>query len=399
MNIVILTGNYFPKPSPNGNIAHIIAKEFSSSDKVSVVCINRGTIHVKNKNLKIISVSTFHRRIRNYFEERNNSKGVLLTSVYRSLYSMLTGMSPDNWYTRAAFKQLKKINEQKKIDIIISLNNPIEAHKAAIKFKEQYSTKVVSYWLDQYTDVKKLHRFKIFKNLNYKNNLSLEKWIHNTSDLNLINENREKWIIKHFRNDNSEIVHHPLISSKSFPSEVSDENINITYAGTFYKGLRNPTNLLNFFNKIKSNNIKLNIYSKGDCGDILSKYNESDIININEIVDKEELMKIYMQTNILINIGNTNNTQMPSKLYEYIDTGRPILNFYYNDDYAFTLKDYPCQLSIPYNKINDYEDEIMNFIYSYANSILPKEKILSSYYEATPGYIVSLIKSKLNVKN
>ena len=58
-------------------------------------------------------------------------------------------------------------------------------------------------------------------------------------------------------------------------------------------------------------------------------------------------------TNIVINLGNTVINQIPSKIFELISSGKPIINFYFSKDdpslkyfakrpmcYSFNLSDY-----------------------------------------------------------
>ncbi|WP_342388767.1 hypothetical protein [Salinicoccus bachuensis] len=393
MNIVILTGNYLPTPSPNGNIAKIIAEQLSiEGDNVYVICFDKGFIPLSDSSIKPVPITTLHRRLRYYFIEKNIPLGVKITSLYRVGYRLITGRTQESWYIKKALNSLKKINNEEEIDLIISLNNPIEAHISAIKFKEEFGTKVITYWLDQYSDASKIHKYSLFKEKNYNNNILKEKWIHNSSNLNLITENRVEWIKNYIGQNNYSITKYPLITKKNYSNNSNSNQINITYAGSFYKNLREPLQLLSFFEKLNEQNVYLNVYAKGDCEETLNQFRDTKNINIFSVKSKEEIIEIYTQSNILINIGNSNPTQMPSKLYEYIDMGVPILNFYYSNDYEDVLRDYPYHLSIPYERLNEYEGQIIDFINKYSKMRLSKKNILSYYYEATPEYVVSKIK-------
>ena len=63
---------------------------------------------------------------------------------------------------------------------------------------------------------------------------------------------------------------------------------------------------------------------------------------------KEECDKILNEANIIINIGNEIANQIPSKVFEYISLGKPIVNFFsiQNDTSKKVLKNYPLVLNI-----------------------------------------------------
>ena len=62
----------------------------------------------------------------------------------------------------------------------------------------------------------------------------------------------------------------------------------------------------------------------------------------------EALQRQYAETEVLVNIGNAVDNQMPSKIFEYISTGKPIINIFKSTDCP-TLKylgRYPLVLNI-----------------------------------------------------
>ena len=70
---------------------------------------------------------------------------------------------------------------------------------------------------------------------------------------------------------------------------------------------------------------------------------------------------------ILVNIGNTNPYQEPSKLIEYVHAGRPIINIatISNDSSAILLEKYPAVFSIltPITTKNSHQiNDLVKFI-------------------------------------
>ena len=65
-------------------------------------------------------------------------------------------------------------------------------------------------------------------------------------------------------------------------------------------------------------------------------------------VDNDEAESILMSADILVNIGNSVSNQIPSKLFDYISTGKPILNIYKNKNCPSLeiLSKYPDVLNV-----------------------------------------------------
>ena len=80
--------------------------------------------------------------------------------------------------------------------------------------------------------------------------------------------------------------------------------------------------------------------------------------------NKEEVARIYQEADILVNIGNAIDNQMPSKIFEYISTGKPILNFYKvpNCPTLKYLNNYPLALNL-------YEPDVLQDTERYSKQI------------------------------
>ena len=80
----------------------------------------------------------------------------------------------------------------------------------------------------------------------------------------------------------------------------------------------------------------------------------------------EEVLEKINSPGILINIGNTNKYQLPSKLVEYISSGNPIINFasISEDSSSEFLSEFHETLSIFQNEgtENEHVQTIFDFI-------------------------------------
>ena len=95
----------------------------------------------------------------------------------------------------------------------------------------------------------------------------------------------------------------------------------------------------------------------------------------------------------LINIDNTNPMQVPSKIFEYISTGKPIVNFVFDDASPILpyLADYPLCLTINLNRMEDggreAAERLSAFVRENRGKRIPFEEIRERYRACTPEYV------------
>ena len=127
-----------------------------------------------------------------------------------------------------------------------------------------------------------------------------------------------------------------------------DFKCDVVFAGAFYEKIRRPDYCLAVFEKVsKLDKIRLHIYGSG-CEGVLAEYKKrmGDSLILHGRVPRSIVLEAICRADILLNIGNTVTNQVPSKVFEYIGTGKPIISFYtsdqdtskvYLDSYDFTL--------------------------------------------------------------
>ena len=102
--------------------------------------------------------------------------------------------------------------------------------------------------------------------------------------------------------------------------------ITIGYFGVLTKGVRSPSQVLKF---LQQTDFELHWYTNSDSREMI-KQNKIDF-NRNKFFDmvtrNEALEKMLTSLHCLLSIGNLNPAQLPSKVIEYISTGKPVLHF------------------------------------------------------------------------
>jgi len=150
----------------------------------------------------------------------------------------------------------------------------------------------------------------------------------------------------------------PLFSLPPLPKGESsellrDDGRHLVFLGTLYKALRNPLPLLRLFDTLNRNRNDLHLHFLGtvnDCEPCFEPYRHSlgPHLHLHGMVSREHAALCMNKADLLINIGNATSHQLPSKLVEYVSTGRPILNLVSSPDDTSVpfLAEYPAALTL-----------------------------------------------------
>lgn len=174
-----------------------------------------------------------------------------------------------------------------------------------------------------------------------------------------------------------------------------DENkINIVYTGYFYGALiRSPEYILKFLKNLNNKDIVLHVFG-GGCDALLNEYKLffGERLNLYGPTEKKICEQALFKANILLNIGNNIPNQTPSKVFEYIGTGKPIINVYYvdNDTSLKYLNKYPLSYNIKIDsQISDNsKDNFNSFCYKNKHKKLSWEVISNCMGDLTTDNVV-----------
>lgn len=304
----------------------------------------------------------------------------------------------------------RKLLIKRKYDAIISVSNPFSSHVVAYMLLKKKSDIV---WLCDYGDPFSFessypsNNQKLYHNLNF----SIEKKVLSVS--RKISVTNAAVILKFQEYFNLSRVLYKVIPPflNVFPKDfifnkevdVFDrEAINIVYSGVLYSKIRNPSFLLDLIVRIKDRflgkKIKLHFFGAlGDCENIFEKYHlgMNQWLFIHGSVNRNELHQYLANANFLVNIGNKNNFQLPSKIFEYISTHLPILNIVSSDEDLTIpiLKEYNSSLTLysehtlsesVIEKVVDFMRSPSPINHNYVNKILNENsssEISRQYFE------------------
>lgn len=159
------------------------------------------------------------------------------------------------------------------------------------------------------------------------------------------------------------------------------------FAGTFHKNVRDPNYMLNLFSNLPSN---LKIFIIGRCGkDIIKKFNfEKNVVFLGS-KSLLETKAILNSADFLVNLGNSVPNQVPSKIFDYISFGKPIIHIrkLENDPSMEYLSKYPLCLDLfEGDSIETNVAKLEDFISKNKGKRVDKDYIATTYKECTPEY-------------
>ncbi|MGL4830704.1 MAG: hypothetical protein ACRCXG_15590 [Vibrio sp.] len=192
-------------------------------------------------------------------------------------------------------------------------------------------------------------------------------------------------------------LEHPMVVNNIRDSKIDSEEISLIYIGGLDLYQRNPWPIINFFQNIELN-IRFDIYGYGNVfskkSTLPSKSNFKGVIkksNINEILD---------EASFLISIGNKENDIFPSKIFDCISTGIPIIHFSQSvqDPYYQYLNGYNNAIIIDMAKLDLIEEQqrIALFIMESVGKRESYEVISKIFYKQTPSYNCERMLSLIN---
>jgi hypothetical protein len=119
----------------------------------------------------------------------------------------------------------------------------------------------------------------------------------------------------------ADISEYPVVKNKN-------AEINLLYAGIFYKKLREPFNL---YSAILSGPENINLIIFGKCSYQYLPTNNKKI-TYGGLILKNNLKEKYNKADVIVFIDNFYGIQMPAKILEVIALNKPILFIYENDN-------------------------------------------------------------------
>ena len=344
--ILIVTHQYLPHVSPRTTRWKLLVEELISKGHEVTILTGMYPDFDKN-NVKIL-----------YFGNKNNinvvsnlrakSKEVSsgesikkffygsLKKIYRFFINYLAWPDYSMFWVYQIYKNRNNI--PKDYDVIISVSLPFSSHIAAYIINKKINKQWIMDIGDPFTlkvDAPENNRF-LYSGLNKR----YEKRFYSNAEKILFTHQDALSNHKKFFNIPSSklIVASPIsnfdndLFKKTLSYNYSTRPIKISYFGIFTKGVRSPNSFLDLVKK--NNDFEFSWYVNEDSEKIIKSFDiSSNKHNFYSHVSREDAQQLMVNSaHCLLSIGNKNPNQIPSKVIEYLATGKPIIHFTEIDD-------------------------------------------------------------------
>ena len=394
-HLIMIVGGYYPTPSATGRCAEDIIQLIQEQYNIDVICLSRtDNTEYECKEKRVFPVGDWYSHLQQTLRNNGRTK-VLYRIVKAPVYFMDFFRNPNNlhWYVKAAYKKLEAIHSEKPIDVIFSVGAPMASHCAAMRFKSLHpEVRWVTYSVDSYAA----------QNKNKKRFRNFEKGVLGKSDYNLLSEeiyNNSPFLYDDFADRVGTLpyllpaIRHEMSHNHYFDSLKS----NFVYAGSFYKEIRNPTFLLEAFMHTREDAV-LHLFCSSDCDELINQAvatSHGKIVR-HGMVGPDEIADVYAEADVLVSVGNSLPEFKPSKTFEYIATGKPILNIYYNGLKDDVLENYPMSLQIcNLEEVKSAAEEMNGFICTHAGKKVSEDEIKNRFEKYMPDNIQTIMLNAL----
>lgn len=301
------------------------------------------------------------------------------------------------------------------VDYVMAVGAPFENIRAAVALKKQYpKLKLILLLFDLYTH-NPVYLLEDCSLNDMRERMEEEQvWIDCADIIISASETKEQWKKSAFRNIGNKLffLNFPsfrLQDTLTFYDDKLKKNtdtIDCVYTGTLYDDIRNPQFMLDVFCKLLSfhPNIRLHILGTG-CEEIISEFRGKmgEHLCVYGQRDRLYAQQFLNQADFLISIGNRTKTQLPSKIFEYIAMGKPIIHLYSIEEDACLryLDIYPlaCCIKESDSKLDEETENVSNFIKHSFSLRCDKTELAEKYRESTPEYYAEMLMALMEKSN
>ncbi len=177
--------------------------------------------------------------------------------------------------------------------------------------------------------------------------------------------------------------------------------LNLLFCGTLDDAFRSPAYFLQACVPLFEQMPNLRLYFLGTlASETLTRYvaRYPQHIIAHPVVESDVASKTIAAADMLLNIGNSITNMMPSKIFDYFATGKPIVNVQKiaNCPARPYFEQYPMQLTIneaaaPAALAQTPTEALAGFFAAYQGKQLPFAEVLPLYQTATPQYAAAAL--------
>ena len=396
MKVLFVTNCSYPSSGTGTNIINKLLYDgnlFCKFDKIAVLC---GKESPNEKNVDEIngievfrtsSYTLFPKKMMGELRKKNIFEYmhvIFEKALFHLEDKLLHNSFGDRFAVKAFYKKLREIDASS-YDVIISMSGRYYPSIAVAKYCKRTKTPFIFYQVDpcgssQYLPEKSLQRRR-----------QIEEEIYQAADYvittDLIHRDVTEYLSNQLCNKIVELEF-PLISEQHLVIGNNKKNNKVicVFSGSIYGGIRDPKYTLDMFREL----YKEGIVELHFAGMNAEELNNAEFVKCHGVLPLDEAVKLNASADFLINIGNSVTNQVPSKVFDYISTGKPIINVCKNRNCPTIkyMENYPFAINL-YEDKNDFESQVdllRTFIITNKGKTEQFSNIKEIFCECTPEY-------------
>lgn len=279
-----------------------------------------------------------------------------------------------NW-VRPSISFLTKIITEQGIDTIITSGPPHSMHLIGLGIKQKLNVQWIADFRDPWTSIGYHKKMRLTQRAT-KKHIDLENQVLNTADKIVVTS---KGTLQEFKQKTKQPIH--VITNGFEPSrgEVNstlDKKFTLAHIGSLLSA-RNPEILWKALNELVTENTQFaNNFELKFAGVVsktvmqtITEYELGDYVTNLGYISHEKAMELQRQSQVLLLIEiDSEETQMiiPGKLFEYIQSGRPILSLGPpKADFASIIKETVTGSFFQYTEKQALKEQILSYFEDY----------------------------------
>lgn len=262
-----------------------------------------------------------------------------------------------------AWRYSRKLCRREHFDALVTVSHPFSGHLVGLLLKQ--SLPGVCWLADSgdpfcFMDESQPNNYDFYRKLN---RFTEGRLLRSVSHFTVTTEGTADIYRRLFSESRQKIsVIPPMLQDVFSKAPLTDQDvfkndaIVLFFAGTFYSTIRSPRPLLELLERLVASSsllsakLQLHVFGPPDelVHALLGFPGLAGRVYCHGVVSHNAAATAMLQATCLVNIGNSTSYQLPSKVIEYMATGKSILNIFSieNDSSAIALHKYPFHLNV-----------------------------------------------------